>query len=99
VTKVGSGFGYYEETPLAKGRLCYSVSGFSLHCNTARNPGTCAMPDEAIRLAGLIQNMQIVCIILVRMNTLQSVVPEQVPRHTSSFNDVFCATSAAYLIV
>ena len=22
VTKVGSGFGYYEETPLAKGRLC-----------------------------------------------------------------------------
>jgi hypothetical protein len=27
VTKVGSGFGYYEETPLAKGRLCYSVNG------------------------------------------------------------------------
>ena len=37
VTKVGSGFGYYEETPLAKGRLCYSVNGFSLHCNTAVN--------------------------------------------------------------
>ncbi len=28
VTKVGSGFGYYEETPLAKGRLLYSVNGF-----------------------------------------------------------------------
>jgi hypothetical protein len=26
VTKVGSGFGYYEETPLAKGRLYYSVN-------------------------------------------------------------------------
>ena len=37
VTKVGSGFGYYEETPLAKGRLCYSVNRFSLHCNTAVN--------------------------------------------------------------
>ena len=37
MTKVGSGFGYYEETPLAKGRLCYSVNGFSLHCNTAVN--------------------------------------------------------------
>lgn len=37
VTKVGSGFGYYEETPLAKGHLCYSIHGFSLHCNTAVN--------------------------------------------------------------
>ena len=37
MTNVGSGVGYYEETPLAKGRLCYSVNVFSLHCNTAVN--------------------------------------------------------------
>ena len=35
VTKIGSGFGYGEEIPLAKGKLCYSVNGFSLHCATA----------------------------------------------------------------
>jgi len=35
VTKIGSGFGYGEEIPLAKGRRCYSVNGFSLHANTA----------------------------------------------------------------
>ena len=37
VTRVGSGFGYHEEIPLAKGRLCFSVNGFSLHCNTSVN--------------------------------------------------------------
>jgi hypothetical protein len=37
VTKIGSGFGYFEEIPLAKGKRCYSVNGFSLHCNTAIN--------------------------------------------------------------
>lgn len=37
VTKIGSGFGYFEEIPLAKGKLCYSVNGFSLHCNTQIN--------------------------------------------------------------
>ena len=37
VTKIGSGFGYSEEIPLAKGKRCYSVNGFSLHCNTATN--------------------------------------------------------------
>lgn len=37
VTKIGSGFGYLEEIPLAKGKLCYSVNGFSLHCNTKTN--------------------------------------------------------------
>ena len=36
-TKIGSGFGYFEEIPLAKGKLCYSVNGFSLHCNTQIN--------------------------------------------------------------
>jgi hypothetical protein len=35
VTKIGSGFGYGEEIPLAKGSRCYSVNGFSLHANTA----------------------------------------------------------------
>ncbi|TWW08406.1 hypothetical protein E3A20_24670 [Planctomyces bekefii] len=37
VTRIGSGFGYFEEIPLAKGKLCYSVNGFSLHCNTSTN--------------------------------------------------------------
>jgi hypothetical protein len=37
VTKIGSGFGFGEEIPLIKGRLCYSVNGFSLHANTAFN--------------------------------------------------------------
>lgn len=37
VTKIGSGFGYTEEIPLAKGKRCYSVNGFSLHCNTSTN--------------------------------------------------------------
>ena len=31
VTKIGSGFGYGEETPLAKGSRCCSLNGFSLH--------------------------------------------------------------------
>lgn len=35
VTKIGKGFGYLEEIPLAKGTRCYSVNGFSLHANTA----------------------------------------------------------------
>jgi hypothetical protein len=34
VTKIGSGFGYGEEIPLAKGNLCFSVNGFSLHAAT-----------------------------------------------------------------
>lgn len=34
VTRIGPGFGYDEEIPLAKGRLCYSINGFSLHCAT-----------------------------------------------------------------
>ena len=37
VTRIGSGFGYYEEIPLAKGHRCFSVNGFSLHANTATN--------------------------------------------------------------
>jgi len=37
VTKIGSGFGYGEEIPLAKGKRCYSLHGFSLHANTAVN--------------------------------------------------------------
>jgi len=37
VSRIGSGFGYLEEIPLAKGRLCFSVNGFSLHCATAIN--------------------------------------------------------------
>ncbi len=37
VTRIGSGFDYYEEIPLAKGHRCFSVNGFSLHANTAPN--------------------------------------------------------------
>jgi len=35
VTKIGSGFGFKEEIPLSKGKLCYSVNGFSLHAATS----------------------------------------------------------------
>jgi hypothetical protein len=34
VTRIGSGFGFQEEIPLAKGKRCFSVNGFSLHANT-----------------------------------------------------------------
>ena len=34
VTRIGGGFGYAEERPVAKGALCYSVNGFSLHAAT-----------------------------------------------------------------
>ena len=34
VTRIGSGFGYGEEIPLAKGKRCFSINGFSLHANT-----------------------------------------------------------------
>jgi hypothetical protein len=37
VTRIGSGFGYGEETPLAKGKLCFSMNGFSLHARTHIN--------------------------------------------------------------
>ena len=37
VTKLGSGFGYSEEIPLAKGRLCFSQNGFSVHAGRAIN--------------------------------------------------------------
>ena len=37
VRRIGGGFGYGEEIPLAKGKRCYSVNGFSLHANTAVN--------------------------------------------------------------
>jgi len=37
VTRIGKGFGYLEEIPLAKGKRCYSVNGFSLHANTSVN--------------------------------------------------------------
>jgi Putative transposase len=35
--RLGRGFGYDEEVPLAKGKQCLSVNGFSLHANTAIN--------------------------------------------------------------
>lgn len=35
MTRVHSGFGFYEEAPVPKGPLCIEQNGFSLHCNTA----------------------------------------------------------------
>ena len=37
VTRIGSGIGYYEEIPLAKGHRCFSINGLSLHANTSTN--------------------------------------------------------------
>jgi hypothetical protein len=37
VTKIGGGFGYYEEIPLARGKRCLSMNGFSIHANRAIN--------------------------------------------------------------
>ena len=31
--RIGSGFGFEEEIPLAKGKLCLSIRGFFLHAN------------------------------------------------------------------
>ncbi len=33
--KIGPGFGFREEIPLAKGKLCYSLNNFSIHAKTA----------------------------------------------------------------
>jgi hypothetical protein len=33
VRRIGKGFGFEEEIPLAKGRRCYSINGFTLHAN------------------------------------------------------------------
>lgn len=51
VTKIGSGFGYMDEIPLAKGKRCYSVNGFSLHANTSTNT------LQRKKLGGLIEYM------------------------------------------
>ena len=37
VRRIGGGCGYAGEIPLAKGKRCYSVNGFSLPANTAVN--------------------------------------------------------------
>jgi len=39
VRYIGQAFGYEEEIPLAKGHLCYSQNGFSLHAATRIAPG------------------------------------------------------------
>ena len=31
VKRIGGGFGYEDEVPFGKGRLCYSMNGFSIH--------------------------------------------------------------------
>ena len=35
VTKIGSGFDYEEEIALAKGKLCFSINGCSMHANSS----------------------------------------------------------------
>jgi hypothetical protein len=35
MTRVHSGFGFYEESPVPKGPLCVQLNGFSIHCRTA----------------------------------------------------------------
>jgi len=42
VTRIGSGFGFNEEIPLTKGRLCFSINGFSLH-EFGKDPGAPAL--------------------------------------------------------
>lgn len=37
VTRIGSGFGYAEEVPKFKSKLCYSLNGFSIHAATKIN--------------------------------------------------------------
>lgn len=37
VRRIGKSFGYIEQIPLAKGKRCYSVNGFSLLANTSVN--------------------------------------------------------------
>ena len=37
VTRIGSGFGYGEERPMFKGKLCCTMNGFSLHGARAIN--------------------------------------------------------------
>jgi hypothetical protein len=51
VTKIGSGFGYAEEVPVAKGQRCFTVNGFSLHANTSTNT------HQRDRLSKLIEYM------------------------------------------
>jgi len=33
VRRIGRGFGYEDEIPMVKGKRCYSVNGFTIHCN------------------------------------------------------------------
>ena len=37
VTRIGSGFGYEEEMPLAKGNRCFHLNGFSIHAGRSVN--------------------------------------------------------------
>ena len=37
VTRLGMGFGYAEEVPKFKSKLCYSLHGFSIHAATRVN--------------------------------------------------------------
>ena len=56
VRKIGAGFGNEGEVPLAKGKRCYSVGGFSLHANTAINTHA---PDRLYKLIACIDRLEI----------------------------------------
>ena len=38
VRRIGRGFGYEDELPMLKGKRCYSVNGFTIHCNRYIGP-------------------------------------------------------------
>ena len=38
VRRIGRGFGYEDELPMAKGKRCTSVNGFTIHCNRYIGP-------------------------------------------------------------
>ena len=38
VRRIGRGLGYEEKLPMSKGKRCYSVKGFTIHCNRYLGP-------------------------------------------------------------
>ena len=52
VQKIGKGFGYLEEIPLAKGRLCFSVNGFTVHAQRKIKPHRRDQLEELLQYMG-----------------------------------------------
>jgi hypothetical protein len=60
-TKIGKGFGYFEEVPLSQSPLCFSVNGFSLHAQRK------IKPNHRSQLEALLQYMGRSCISTERL--------------------------------